>query len=400
MSQTLLDEINSGSLMKELFKNSPFGKPKGVLPLPDMSQKIAEINAMDLTQVVKILKQTLSELPNESEADKGIVGALNKLKQNSKRKHFNWQLNEYPNNKIVIAEGDSWFEHPLIQDGIDWLQQDYELNTVSLASGADWFANMLSQKQYLKELKTQLKEGRKIGAIVLSAGGNDIVDENLKKVITATPKTDVIPVDLVDYAKREFPEHSKAIIKGWKHLTPEFYKKLSLFFVLYVLLFREIRQEAEKIKKKSVKSIRLLLHGYDFAYPSKDISRGQSSGMGHVYKILSNGKNLYKPMEKMKIKPEDMHPISAALIFEFNNMLSLLHYYNVDENFCHIDFRGLFQEEVWNDELHINSYYAEWIGAAFSYAICSDNNPKTVELRKKKVRKEIETQWDDPLPEI
>ncbi len=404
MNRQLTESIENGKLFKKLFKHASFDTIvdfERVIPEPiELSEVLRNINAADLNTIIELLTKTIAELPNGSTSNKGILGWFNRRKRNKKLKHFNWQMGAYPNNPIVIAEGDSWFEHPLIADGIDWLQEDHELNTISLAAGADWLVNMLKQREYLKELKGKLNDNKQVAAIVLSAGGNDIVDENLKTVISKDVQRNEVPSDVEQYARNEFPQHWKAIVEGWKYLTPKFYVKLSLFLTLYTLLFQEIRRVTRTIRPEASEQIRLLLHGYDFAYPSKAKSIGNSSFGGYLYKLFFNGNNLYKPMQEIGIPERLMHPIASALIFEFNNMIALINRHQLDVNFCHVDFRGLFKDENWNDELHITGKHAEWIGAAFSYAICTKENPKTVALRDNTIQKEVEKQWKNSLPKI
>ena len=99
----------------------------------------------------------------------------------------------------MVAEGDSWFEHPLIPDLIDWAGKGYAV--LSLARAGDTWSNMLDQdsnpaKKYsdgtLMGLVHTVNEedtgARPPGTILLSAGGNDSIGQISKCVYDYDPK--------------------------------------------------------------------------------------------------------------------------------------------------------------------------------------------------------------------
>ena len=72
---------------------------------------------------------------------------------------------------MVLAEGDSWFNYPIIlTDIIDRINMDKDLAVYSIASGGDWLLNMLTGREYVEELSISHPDW-----FLISGGGNDLV---------------------------------------------------------------------------------------------------------------------------------------------------------------------------------------------------------------------------------
>lgn len=80
----------------------------------------------------------------------------------------------------LIAEGDSWFDYPVFEDVAEALENDYGYKVKSAAHHGDTVTNMAydpSQLRRVNELFQDMKDAqRKPRAIILSGGGNDVVD--------------------------------------------------------------------------------------------------------------------------------------------------------------------------------------------------------------------------------
>ncbi len=80
----------------------------------------------------------------------------------------------------LLAEGDSWFDYPLYEDVVESLENDYGYKVKSVAHHGDTVTGMAydpSQLRRLNELFRDMKDAnRKPRAIILSGGGNDVVD--------------------------------------------------------------------------------------------------------------------------------------------------------------------------------------------------------------------------------
>jgi len=75
-----------------------------------------------------------------------------------------------PDQVRVVAEGDSWFNHPCIDDIMDWLKRMGYAPYRSDAPGRT-LAKMVDEKVYLKLLADP-----EVKAVLLSGGGNDLID--------------------------------------------------------------------------------------------------------------------------------------------------------------------------------------------------------------------------------
>lgn len=69
-----------------------------------------------------------------------------------------------------VVEGDSWFNHPLLEDVVDCLKRDGYTIAGSYLPG-EYLREMVERKRYLEPLKDF--SGR---AVLLSGGGNDLID--------------------------------------------------------------------------------------------------------------------------------------------------------------------------------------------------------------------------------
>ena len=136
----------------------------------------AKLNQIAHSIFSKSEKTTKGQIENGSEASEGFVGWLNKKSHNKKLRKFNNQIktdftnkNKYPDHKIILIEGDSWFEYPLFLNEItDQLTKMSNLAIYSLAAGGDWAANMISSLDYQIEYKNLEPD-----IFIISGGGND-----------------------------------------------------------------------------------------------------------------------------------------------------------------------------------------------------------------------------------
>jgi len=101
------------------------------------------------------------------------------------RKHLHARaldaLNATSDKIRIAAEGDSWFDHPCIQDVMDWLKALGYAPYRSDAPGRK-LADMLSEKAYLPFL-----DDPNVRAMLLSGGGNDLISWKRKSEATPSP---------------------------------------------------------------------------------------------------------------------------------------------------------------------------------------------------------------------
>jgi hypothetical protein len=87
---------------------------------------------------------------------------------------------------VLVAEGDSWFDYPFY-DIIEMLEDDYAFEVESVAHKGDAAEEMAYSGGQLEELTRRLEKLLRRGtlprAILLSAGGNDIVGDEFHMII-------------------------------------------------------------------------------------------------------------------------------------------------------------------------------------------------------------------------
>jgi hypothetical protein len=323
------------------------------------------IDRTDFRTIVKrIFDINESEDINNSGADKGILGFLNRIGRNKKNRKFKRQLRKpgfREGKKVIVAEGDSWFEYPVfIKDIIDWIIDKTNYPVYSLAYGGDWIANILYEEQYINELSLYQPE-----VFLISGGGNDIVGgSRLAKLVdkrsmvntTLTPTDQQLIADLQNKSGYTAIQ-AKRIAIGYKFLNKDFYALLNLFRILYSLLFRNIELSGK------FSDMKIITQGYDFGIPSNN----KNIFKNPLRLLFGNGKWMYEPLVmKGIVESEDQRSVVAAIIFEFNEMLIQIG--RLFQNVYHIDSRGLLQDHEWADELHAFSRAYERI--ADKYIAC------------------------------
>ncbi len=319
---------------------------------------------------------------NKSDAACGVIGLLNKWNQKRRNiifeKKIKKNIKSHPNTKIILAEGDSWFEYPrFIKDVIDWLiisrKEDYAVH--SLAYGADWLANMIYENKYIEDLQMINPH-----VFLISGGGNDIVGSTrLAKLIDlpnkirkddscfCKTKSDRLLKHL-ECSKHEIDEVKLQL--GLDHLNKEFFGLLNVFRLQYTLLFTNLFQKTEKFS-----GMKILTHGYDYPIPSFSLGFGWNPlkfWKPITNKFMKNGKWLKYPMMLKGISDQKTQDaIAYAMIFEFNEMM--VDFTNREEEMYqtihHIDCRGINDSNSWYNELHPESHIFKMISQAYQDVI-------------------------------
>lgn len=335
----------------------------------ELEELIPLIDRTDFRIIIKrIFDLNENEDINESGADEGLLGWLNKVGRRKKNRKFKKQLRKPDfrvNKKVIVAEGDSWFEYPLfIKDILDWIIKKTNYPVYSLAYGGDWIANILYEAQYIEELTLYQPE-----VFLISGGGNDLVGGGrLAKMVNKRSLVDVTltPTDqqlLGELQNRcGYTEvQARRIVVGFKFLNKDFHALINLFRILYSLLFRNIELSGK------FNDMMIVTQGYDFPIPSNNKSIGKP-----LRWAFGNGRWLYHPLIMKGITDgEEQRSVVAAMIFEFNEMLIATG--RKFQRVYHIDSRGLLKDEEWADELHARSRAFERI--ADRYIACIQGMP-------------------------
>ena len=242
------------------------------------------------------------EVPRTAEARTRSALALNAANtwaRLRRRMDFEAKLAAGYDGPVIVSEGDSWFQYPIIlEDVIDVLSERYAIR--SLDAAGDTLENMVAENEYAEALADT-------GAplFLLSAGGNDALGGgNLKEHL------------------RDFdPALSPA-----DHLLPSYRQLIDHAIALYDTVFRAVEALPGDIVT--------VCHGYDRPIPR-------------------NGRWLGKPMEARGIVDAAMQrAITDVMVDRFNARLKQLA--DTFPRVRYLDLRGVVGRDVvrWHDELH------------------------------------------------
>jgi hypothetical protein len=314
----------------------------------------------------KIIRKTAIEVldlsPNgifRSGATEGIVGMVN-TRNRAKRQEQFWDriqqdFRKNKNNIVVLAEGDSWFDHPFLQDIIDHLNRNKNVAVFSLAFAADWLDNMLYQGEYIDMLSVI-----KPDVFMVSGGGNDLLGDKKISIMCHAIKEGYyverkecifasdIPKKYADGLKDN--KDAKDIKAGVKYLTKEFFSFLNVMQWQYYVLFSSVRKKYEYMP--------ILTQSYDFATPQGLIKRSWT--LSYWYQrpfntILQSGKWLETTMRNAQIDNlNTMHQIIKAMLYLFKSMV--IETATDFKYIYHIDSQGISEPKDWFDEIHVKSH--------------------------------------------
>lgn len=396
-NSSYVKENTVGKLLDSLWINPTSFFNKNDTNWRFLCTNLKHVNEQQLNNITSsIYSGSKAFIENESTASEGLIGSLNKRSQIKKRKTFNKKMKQdftnkdlFPENKVVLVEGDSWFEFPLFLHEItDDLIREDNLAIYSLASGGDWVSNMISSGDYQSEYFSLRPD-----IFIISGGGNDMVgEERLAKMIVDDPiplddpflsdyreyvvlrqnqkavpmcNANFCPIEyhfyadsLASYTSKIDSETLEKIVNGRRYIHKNFYRWLVSFKLEYKILFESLH----KIDSSHFNALKIITQGYDYAIPNAQKKFG-------VRMLMQNGKWLKKPMENKGITNQyTQESIVMAMMFDFNEMLIELG--KEYPNIYHVDVRGFtsFLENhdhkkrgsYWYDELHPkNTVFAE-----------------------------------------
>ncbi len=96
---------------------------------------------------------------------------------------FAASVRQFPKRLVILTEGDSWFSYPLNSNIADYIEMMSDFSILRLEHNGDEAREILKPgSEQLKKLKYYLKN-YPVDALLLSAGGNDLVAEELSRVL-------------------------------------------------------------------------------------------------------------------------------------------------------------------------------------------------------------------------
>jgi hypothetical protein len=220
-------------------------------------------------------------------------------------------IREMPAAIRVVAEGDSWFQHPLVEDILDHLSN--HVAVYSIGAAGDELRNMFRENEYFPAVKSQ-------GAryLLLSGGGNDLLGPMFKNYIN-------------DFAT-ETSSHDL--------INAECRKKISDMENIYDILLSHLSNE--------LPDVRVLIHGYDYVIP-REGRAGRWVGRVLTARGITAG-----PMRRT---------IVAQLIDRFNESIASLAARH--RNLVYVDARKAVSETQWYDEIHPDSSGFQQVAICF-----------------------------------
>ncbi len=285
-------------------------------------------------------------------ANKGTMGRLNRRSQKKRVKRFHKTLRKNMDAVKILAEGDSWFEHPLMNDIIDWMyfrsKNKYAIQ--SIAYGGDWLTNIIKEGKYIEELSIIQPD-----YFLLTGGGNDLVGGH-KIALMTQAKADLSAETIIAWVNKEgksatweqLTAQEQAHLKmGIPYLSEEFFSFLRAGNLQYRFMIKQI------LKKHT--NLKILTQGYDYPIPTFKKAPIFKPKQFILNRVLKNGHWLKEALILRRI-PEEAHAsILFAMIWFFNEMLIGIAMDPVfKKNVFHIDCRGVAKRQKdWFDEMHL-----------------------------------------------
>jgi pimeloyl-ACP methyl ester carboxylesterase len=303
-----------------------------------------------------------------STAGEGATGFLNSQSRSNRKSIFINKLKngfrESAKNTVVLAEGDSWFEHPVILDTLDHLMGKVDIALCSQAFGADWLDNMIYQGEYIDSLSLY-----KPDVFLVSGGGNDMLGD---QKIALYIKSEVAKNENFVAELKKKVQDGKATYD--ELISDNFYAFVRLLQWQYYLMFRSIRCKYPDMP--------IITQGYDNALPQSLIKRPFYWVYWFQYplNVFQKSGNWLETACRIGFvqDPEVMAGLIREMINVFNSYLieigekgksvkspkvPLGHIY-------HIDNRGVAADpEDWFDEIHVKPYRYLQIAEAYHWLI-------------------------------
>ncbi|HSU26972.1 MAG TPA: hypothetical protein VLJ68_01215 [Chitinophagaceae bacterium] len=358
------------------------------ITIADLDALKGKINAEDLSNIIQRIYDLNEKYILKLSTIEGAIRKFDDIKNAKRNKHFTGKIMSgfrdasKKERKIILAEGDSWFNYPVIlTDIIDWVSMEKNFAVYSLASGGDWLLNMLTARHYVEELSLLHPD-----VFLISGGGNDLVGSSrLAAIVEPGGKSNEYDFSpwakkLIDRANTDFVEQDKdKLMSGLSFLSRDFFALLMFFRLQYYYLINGILNAGES---KKFEGIKIITQGYDYPIPSYKKNFGLKPWRWYVPFVrmfLGHGRWLKTPLQMRGIRhPGIQENILYAMIYLFNEMMvETGEQFNAQEkkSVFHIDCRGTVGKKGWTDELHALPVHFKKIADVFNGCIREDLSP-------------------------
>lgn len=274
-------------------------------------------------------------------ANEGLMDMANRWSRNSRQDRFEGRLEEGHDLPIIVAEGDSWFQFPvLINETVDNLYNDYLI--YSLGAAGDTANNMIygderdEQAEYMIALRHLKNRGLKISGFMFSAAGNDIIGQETK------PGPDGKRKATLERLLRESPHGTQPedfIIEE------EMRKRLDFLKKGYLDVINRIHAEP------GLENLPIFIHGYDYVFPFKFGQQDQRKKQRYQ---KSANQWLGAPLDKFNILDLDMRRnVIKHMLDKLYDMMNALTAESGINHVYVVDNRGAMPFiSDWKDEIH------------------------------------------------
>jgi len=373
---------NSGSEKNELIEKLLANR----ISIVGLESLRNHITAEDLSDIIQRIYDLNEKYILKISAVEGALRTLNTIKNNRRNKRFikkiqgrfrNPHTPGKENNKVILAEGDSWFNYPIIlTDLIDRISMEKDMAVYSVASGGDWLLNMLTAREYIEELSVLHPD-----VFLISGGGNDLVGTSrLAAVVDPAGGEEFEESEwakmLIDKAQTQFiPLDREKFLHGVKYLSKDFFALLMFFHLQYAYLIGNL------LRSGKFKGIQIITQGYDYPIPSLNTGGIKLINwyIPFIRDFLGHGHWLKTPLLMRGIvHGNQQRNILYAMIYLFNEMMiDTGNLFNkiYPGSVYHIDSRGTVGEEGWADELHPKPAKFMQIAEEFIHCIRRDKQP-------------------------
>jgi lysophospholipase L1-like esterase len=232
-----------------------------------------------------------------------------------------------PPTRLLVAEGDSWFDYPL-NDILSMLEDEHGFDVESVAHKGDTVEDMAygvgQFDGFVRRLEKLLRQGRVPDAILLSGGGNDIAGDEF--------------AILINHALSGLSAVNADIVRGVIDVRLR---------NAYTFLISGLTEIAERYLDRP---LTILLHGYDYPVPD---GRGFLGGWSFLPGPWLQPGLFQKGHQHLNANKT----ILRTLIDAFNMMLQEVSAMPPFRHVRYVDLRGTLSEGAdyktdWANELH------------------------------------------------
>lgn len=278
-------------------------------------------------------------------ANEGLMDLANKWSRNSRQDRFEGRLEEGQDLPIIVSEGDSWFQFPvLINETVDHLYNDYLI--YSLGAAGDTAHNMIynderdGKTEYMIALRHLNNRGLKISGFMFSAAGNDVIGQETEAGPDGQKKA-VLERILLESANGTQPEDFIDEAK--------FAAKLKFLEDGYRVVINRIHSEP------GLETLPIFIHGYDYVFPFK---HGRQDRRRKQRYQKSANQWLGAPLDKFNIF--DLKMRRGIIIYMLDRLYAMMENLAKENGINHVyvvDNRGAMPYvSDWKDEIHAKNH--------------------------------------------